>query len=289
MTDTSRKPAKYVGAPATKMDWRDLYSKSTVTETLNLIERASLTLMPQRIIVLYVPYRDADALISSLDFVCFLAPLAVSDNEWLDSGNPIAWRHDKPVVRKVVHRTLAQALKETNALKAEITDKRISPLTLPARNFCYPDRSSTIKHTYQEFMKHTLSIEEMRTTLTPSRFTRDQLPGKAFKGQQHTDVFFQDKRGLIFPPDIYHAPVRTNQVAQSPSTLSLTLQQKYRFGVLVRDGNLHYDVQYRSPRKLRQEAMYCAMAGNVLVTGSHANVGVNDIVWVPGGTKEEIK
>ena len=64
------------------------------------------------------------------------------------------------------------------------------------------------------------------------------------------------------------------------------MEQRYRFGVIVRDGNLHFDVQYARSRTLENESMYCATVGNVLVTGSHANVGVNDVIWTPDGKKE---
>ena len=49
---------------------------------------------------------------------------------------------------------------------------------------------------------------------------------------------------------------------------------------------MHYDVQYELPRRLHEEPMYCAVKGEVRVTGSHANVGVNDVIWVPDGKKE---
>lgn len=281
--DTSLRPARYVGAPASRNDWRILYNKDNIAETLHLIANEALSFTPHRIIVLYVPSRDSASLISALDFVCFLAPL-IPDNNDPSDGSAIGWRHRKSTTRDIVYRTLQQALKVTNALKAEITDRRISAFTLPSHNFYYPNSHSTISDSYHDFALHAISISDLKDTIIPSRFTRDQLPNKAFKSQQYTSAFFQDCRGRVFPPDLYHAKSRLNETLVSG--LSLVLRQRYRFGVTVRNGNLHYDVQYELPRKLQKEPMYCAVMGDVVVTGSHANIGVNDVVWVPGGRKE---
>ena len=283
--DKSQKRARYVGAPSTPNDWRHLYGRANIAELLTLIERESRLCPPHRIILLYVPSRDVGNLMSALEFVCFLAPLELRVSDRSDNRSRIEWRHKKSIAWHVVCQALHRALRATNALKSEITDRRISPFTLPARNFHYPDRGSTISDTYRSFAQHRLGIADIRAKLSPSRFTRDQLPGKAFRGQQHTDLFFQDSRGRVFPPDAYHGRVRVIDEEDFPSTLSLALRQRYRFGVTVRDGILHYDMQYEVPRQLKNEPMYCAKDGTVSVTGSHANVGVNDVVWVPRGWK----
>ena len=285
--DTSLRPARYIGAPASQNDWRSLYNKNNIAETLRLIADEALSFTPHRIIALYVPSHDSANLISALDFVCFPAPLIPDDSD-LSDGSAIGWRHRKPVVRDIVHGALQQALNATNALKAEITDKRISAFSLPSRNFYYPNNHSTISDSYRDFARHKISMSDLKDTIIPSRFTRDQLPHKAFKSQQHTGVFFQDCRGRVFPPDLYHAKSRLNEDDTLARGVSLVLRQRYRFGVTVRNGNLHYDVQYELPRKLQREPMYCAVMGDVIVTGSHANVGVNDVVWVPGGKKETL-
>ena len=286
MGDTSLKSARYVGIPSYASHWRPLYKKNNVTETLQLIERECRAFTGHRIIVLYVPSPDAGNLTSALDFVCFLAPLYPKDIDLSHDRNSIEWRSNKHIVKNTVCRALREAWKTTNALKSEITDKRISALTLPARNFYFPDSDSTIGETYSSFTQQTYIMPSLKDKLLPTRFTRDQLPKKAFKGKQHTDEFFQDRRGRVFPPDLFHGQSRGKDGETTPSRLSLVLRQKFRFGVTVRDGNLHYDVQYEFPRKLRNELMHCAATGDVKVTGSHANIGVNDVIWVPAGTKE---
>ena len=286
MGNTVQRSARYVGVPSSISHWRPLYKKSNLAETLKLIEHECRAFTTHRIIVLYVPSPDAGNLTSALDFVCFLAPLYPKDKDLSHDRNPIEWRNNKDIVKNTVWRALHEAWKTTNALKAEITDKRISALTLPARNFYFPDRDSTISDTYSSFMQQTYIIPNLKDRLLPTRFTRDQLPKKAFKGKQHTDEFFQDRRGRVFPPDLFHGQSRREDSETTPSRLSVVLRQKFRFGVTVRDGNLHYDVQYEYPRKLRNELMHCATTGDVWVTGSHANIGVNDVVWVPDGTKE---
>ena len=285
-TDPSQRSARYVGAPSSLNDWGDLYKKGSLAEAIQLIKREVQSSVPHRIFVLYVPSRNDQHLVSSLGVVCFLTPLEPEPEEILRYGNSIAWRHDKAVVQKTVHRALNQAWRTTNGLKAEITDKSISALSLPARNFYYPNRHSTIADAYEAFAHHTSDLFSLRDTLLPSRFNRDQLPNKAFKGQQHTDRFFQDCRGRVFPPDPYHGQSRNGSGEAVGNGLPLAMRQRYRFGVTVRDGNLHYDVQFEMPREFQREPMYCAVEGDVWVTGSHANVGVNDFVWVPNGKKE---
>ena len=308
--DNNRTSARYEGAPSPRRDWSGLYPKGTVRETLRLVgacvregERKGGSTRPKlptprRILMLYVPSRDAKGLLAELDFFCYSEPLIPDDKEQTyEEGSSISWRHNRWTLRNIVDRALGRALNATNALKAEITDKRISAFTLPARNYYYPDDNSTIDAAYRGFAQRNFSFTQLRDELLPSRFTRAQLPNGAFKGQQNSDEFFQDCRGRVFPPDLHHAPSRSigepeaNEGEEVPSDqLSealLVLRQRYRFGVTARNGDLHYDVQYELPRRLRRERMYCAhVRDEVLVTGSHANVGVNDVVWVPGGTKE---
>ena len=282
--DTSQKSAKYVGAPSTQNDWGSLYKQKTIAEAVRLINRESRSGVPNRIIVLYVPSHDDQDLISTLHLVCFFAPMEPQSEHLPSNGNTVSWRHNKALVKETVDRTLRQALRTTNNLKAEISDKRISPLTLPAHNFYYPNQHSTISDAYRAFAQGKLASPVLKGGLLPSRFTRTQLHGKAFKGSQYADEFFQDCRGRVFPPDIHHAQAREDQDTTSPMP-SAALRQRYRFGVTVRNGNLHYDVQYELPRTLRDEPMYCSVDGDVWVTGSHANVGINDFIWVPDGYK----
>ena len=286
--DTSQKPARYVGAPTTLNDWLDLYKKNNITETLSLIERECRDLTPHRIIVLYVPSRDAAKLTSALDPVCFREPLDPEASGLSYDTNGIGWRHDRPLVKNVVSQALLRANKTTNALKAEITDRRISAFTLPALNFYYPDQDSQIAETYSEFARQGFAVEPLKKQLLPERFTRDELPNQAFKSKQHSDEFFQDCRGRVFPPDPHHAPSSFDANESPPNGLSLALRQRYRFGVTVRDGNVHYDVQFKYQRRLNKELMHCAADGDVWVTSSHANVGVNDVIWVPSGTKQPV-
>ena len=284
--DTGLTAMRYVGAPAQVHDWRPLYRRKNLEELLKLIERAIIDKPPHRLIVLYVPSHDADDLISSLGYACFLAPLNPAGNNLSINSHSIEWRHQKTKVHSIIYRTLQDAIKATNILKAEITDRRTSVFSLPAFNFYYPDSHSTISHVYRDFVEQGFKMEDLKENLSTTRFTRDQLPARAFKGSQYSDQFFQDCQGRVFPIDLHHGPARHNGKEHPGNSLSLVLQQRYRFGVTVRDGNLHYDVQYEHPKTLQKERMNCAMDGEVLVTGSHANVGVNDVIWVPGGRKE---
>ena len=231
--DTRRPYARYLGIPSTPKDWDNLYNKKAVSAILQLIEGECRSLTPNRILVLYVPSRDAQELLSPLDLVCFLAPLTQEGEVLPSEGNTIAWRHRKPSVERIVYQALRRASKITDALKAEITDKKVSAYSLPANNFYYPDGQSIIKNTYLELIRRDPSFSSLSGELLPTRFTRDQLPAKAFKGKQHTDRFFQDCKGRVFPPDLYHAPNRENNESVEESGLSLMLRQRYGFGVTV--------------------------------------------------------
>ena len=301
--DRSKKQFEFAGVPSIKGDFKDLYVESTLTEfqkilTARITKNSSAPVpTPRRILMLYVPSKDIDVLIYKFGIACFMEPLAPTSS--LPSlSNNISWRHDENIARQVVSDALERAVDATNALKIEITDKSRSPFSLPARNFYYPDSETLIYESYLALVRQAISIEALSESLTARRFTRDHLPDRALKGSQYADRFYQDARGRIFPPDRYHPPVRyadssdTNIAGRLDiewrSNALTVLHQRYRFGVIVRDGNLHYDVQYEIPKKLYQEPMYCSTVGNVKVTGSHANVGVNDVIWVPDGEKEPV-
>ena len=222
---------------------------------------------------------------SALEFVCFLAPLQLRVSDRSGNRNRIEWRHNKSTAWHVICQALHRAVRATNALKAEITDRRISPFTLPARNFHYPDSGSTISDTYRSFAQHRLGIADIRAKLSPSKIYERPTSRQGIQRPTAHGPILPRQPGRVFPPDAYHGRARVIDEEDFPSTLSLALRQRYRFGVTVRDGILHYDMQYEVPRQLKNEPMYCAKDGKVSVTGSHANVGVNDVVWVPGGWK----
>ena len=297
--DTSRIPAQFTGVPSKLNDYAELYTSPVKRQIHDILaksvssDRADSVFTPRRILMLYVPSKDAQSLVYEFGLACFMQPL----RESYDGPSPrnlINWRHDKVAVRAIVYQGLQEAIDTTHALKTEISDKRMSPFSLPARNFYFPTADSVIEATYRAWMEGEMSFEELRGKLSPKRFTRAQLPARAFKGNQGSDYFFEDAKGRIFPLDNHgrnrypdealsetgHEPDVTNN-----SDVRRVLEQRYRFGVIVRDGNRHYDVQYAVPRRLQREPMHCADMGDVWVTGSHANVGVNDVIWTPDGSK----
>ena len=290
--DTSKRNFRFEGAPSTKDDSDELYGPATLA---NLQEIVSSTVSnqssvpvpnPRRILVLYVPSEDSERLFSALGFTCYMEPLVPSNP---DPGphTANAWRHDIALVLDSIYPALERATAATEKLKYEITDKGRSPLALPAQNFYFPDGNTAIRATYLRFAKQELSIEELNEALRTRKFTREQLPTKVLRGSGNTVRYFQDERGRVFPPDGHHAPSRYPEEGET-SEQTHTLRQRYRFGVVVRDGHIHYDVQYENPGQLHNELMHCAIKGEVLVTGSHANVGVNDVVWAPDGRVDPV-
>ena len=198
--DTSKRHCRFAGIPSAKSDWKDLYRESTLTEIQGTI-RASVTNSPlgavptpRRILVLYVPSKDFDLLISRFGITCYLKPLLAASTEPASAepvfSDDIAWRHDREVALEIVTQALQQATVATDALKREITDKGRSPLSLPARNFYFPDKESPIYETYLRFVRREVSIEGLSAALTTKRFSRNQLPARALKGNHHADRFF---------------------------------------------------------------------------------------------------
>ena len=302
--DTSKKDLSFGGTPSIENDWMDLYRQSTLTSIEEII-RASISRnsssskpTPRRILILYVPSKDDQVLIARFGIACYLEPL-VPPEAGASLRDRMDWRHEVTESLDIISDALRRASTETRLLQKMITDNNRSALALPPRNFYFPDRESLIYESYLSVAQGKMSIENLNDALTTKRFTKDHLPAKALKGDHHRDRFFQDLRGRVFPPDIFHAPTRSEELPESSgeanagsvdedvrSRFMRVLHQRYRFGVVVRNGNLHYDVQYEIPKQLYNEPMYCADAGNVLVTGSHANVGVNDVIWVPDGEKK---
>ena len=282
--DPSRTSAIFFSVASKDHDYSDLYRAGPITAIREILDASvrednvQWRFPPRRLIVLYAPSKDLELLVSDLGFICHLQRLAPKTVD-PKSYSEISWRHDENSVKEAVYNGLDKALDATDQLKREITDRRISPLALPARNFYFPDRDSTINNTYQEFIRGQITLTQMLQSIKPKKFMRGELSGKAFKGSKPGDMFYQDARKRVFPPD-GHA------LSRYPGTdAARVLEQRYRFGVVVGDGDRHYDVQFESPRELQQEPMYCADAGEVSVTGSHANVGVNDVIWTPDGTK----
>jgi hypothetical protein len=300
--DRSRTPSRYEGAPAATYDTKPLYSDNVIAIMVQQAaafaekgrDREPTT--PRRVMALYVPSFDKEQFLKPFGLFAYVSPMLPLETEWqAQHSNDLAWRHDKEVVRKVVKRSIDAAIRITNALKAEVTDRRLTPLCLPARNFYYPDTKFPIGEIYSALVREG-KISQSIAALKPGLFRKGQLHPKAFRSKRSSARYFQDHRHRVFPPDLYHAPARElsddlkgseasqNQVSKLPERIRV-LTQRYRFGVLARDGSLHFDVQFESPRQLHNEEMSCSVKGRVLVSGSHANVGLNDSIWVPDGTK----
>lgn len=301
--DTSKKHLTFGGAPSIKDDWKDLYSQSTLGNIQGIIgariakDSPTPVPTPRRILILYVPSRGIDLLIERFGIACYLEPLVPMDSNG-SFGDSITWRHDKSDSLGIVSDAIQRATIATNALKNEITDKARSALSLPPRNFYFPDRDSLIYDSYLSLVRQQISTQKLNDVLKVTKIDGDRLAAKALKSTGNNYRVFKDLRGRIFPPNIHHAPSRFADASgkesvgepekEDGSDILQVLHQRYRFGVVARNGNLHYDVQYESPRRLQKEPMYCVKDGNVLVTGSHANVGINDAIWVPDGNKESV-
>ena len=211
--DTSKKHLKFEGAPSIKDDWKDLYGQSTVGNIQELIG-ASVTKgssdpvpTPRRIFILYVPSKGIDILIERLGIACYLEPLGPSSSN-PSFSNGIAWRHERKDSLDIVSDAIQRATIATNALKVQITDKARSALSLPPRNFYFPDKESVIYETYLSIVRQETSTQELNDVLKAMKIDGDRLAAKALKSTGNNYKVFRDLRGRIFPPNIHHAPGR---------------------------------------------------------------------------------
>lgn len=296
--DTSKKHLSFDGSPSTKDDQQDLYGLTTLKNILDQIgskinrNAASSLPTPRRIMILYVPAGGTELLIENFGISCYLEPLGSLATD-SNLANPITWRHEKADSLSQVTEAIQRATIATDELKREITDKGRSALALPPQNFYFPDRESPIYETYLAIAGREEQYHNLTKSLKTVTVDRDKLAAKSLRSTRNNNRVFIDSRNRIFPAVIDHAPNRSLGSSDEDNTgvfeqlkkseVINLLHQRYRFGVVARDGNLHYDVQYENPRQLQREPMYCAKAGSILVTGSHANVGINDVIWAPDG------
>jgi hypothetical protein len=112
-----------------------------------------------------------------------------------------------------------------------------------------------------------------------ARYQRPALPDFYARTGGTNKRFATDYRGLVFacpPHGGFHGVVRAVEAGDDRTGLRL-LESLFRFGSRLPAGFQH-DVQWPSPRRLAQERFACSKRGQILVSGSHANVYPNDVV-----------
>ena len=138
--DTSRIPAQFAGVPSKVNDYAELYTSPVKRQIHDILAKSvsgdgdDSVFTPRRILMLYVPSKDAQSLVYEFGLACFMQPL----RESYVSQSPrdvIDWRHDKVAVRAIVYQGLQEAIDTTHVLKAEISDKRISLFRYPRKTF----------------------------------------------------------------------------------------------------------------------------------------------------------
>lgn len=91
--------------------------------------------------------------------------------------------------------------------------------------------------------------------------------------------FATDNRGRVFASPRhggFHGSVRAAEAGDSRAGLRV-LESLFRFGSRLPAGFQH-DVQWPYSRRLEKEPFACSERGQILVSGSHANVYPNDVV-----------
>lgn len=268
------KPARYISVPFPKDPGSGCYSEQSITTLLRASAHFTLRqrrhqgeLAPSRFYLIYVKAHDEENLLRMFDFFAF--PVGVEIEALNRSHEMKVFEQLEPIVRRLLHDHeeagfLAQAI-------CGQSDK--TPLLLPAKNFIV-DGEETAFGGYLMSLRRR-EREWSNVNVRSVRYTHDQLP-KAVKVKQ-TRPFFCDGRALVFVPDpCPHPPAREFDLDATTDELRALLNSLYRFGMPIKDG-YHFDVQAVG-RKLNAVPFVCIKQGQILVSGTHANVYPNDYV-----------
>lgn len=233
---------------------------------------------PRRIALFYVPATDDEHLISAFDF--FVFPLPLIGLEHFDP-NGHQKRHD-PVECEQAIRTAFWTYTEEliRLLQPRIEQQKSSePLLLPPRNFHLPERR--LHNAFCELTRRSRTWQNaMPDGIVPGTFTHEHLP--SFLKQQERQQIFRDGRDVLFPcarRSEYHAPPRDFPPDSDLPVLQDFLRSVYRFGIPLPDG-FHHDAQLEGGCRFENMTFDCTRQGQIVVSGSHANIYPNDFVRI---------
>ena len=236
-------------------------------------ERANRPAVPGRLILLYVPAPDEENLLTVFDFFCLPVPLK---GPRCDSHRPDGWRLDPEVAANVVRDAIREL--ETGDRPAPNLPRN-AVITLPPDNFRPERNAQTLAECLIEFRQGKLNMEEIEKAVEIKKFNNDELPN-VLKGKKKS-YFYVDYRGIVFPPADAetgdHGPARELSEDPNVNSIKIRMNQLYRRGTPLHPG-FHHDAQYPNGREMNEDQFCCREHGDVLVSGTHANIYPNDVI-----------
>jgi len=285
--NASLRKARYLAVGAAKGP-DGAYSETSISLLMSLAARElaeqynTTNDLPGRLILLYVPTVDSQALLDSLGSACFCVPVDLSPTA---DGNPSNQMRSNPgfALNRFERVVRMAAVDEKVAyVQAQVALKyRKSMLVLPAVNFIDPNTKSPIAAYFRDLQRGSGNWEAAEGYLSHTIFNSDDLP-KFLKGEQKVSAF-EDHRKIVFcpcRPQEMHGAVRVRQFSSevaSQDGYRTILNGLYRFGIPVPSG-FHYDCQRVGGAALGADFI-CSVNGSVnCKKARHANIYPDDYV-----------
>lgn len=233
---------------------------------------------PNRLLLLYARVPGFEELLRSFEFAPF--PIPVTPPKESSSWHP--WRKDTEYVWTQIREALAFANEPSGAammvrLRVERLDPA-DPLLLPPQNFHTPNKRP-LRELFAEVQRGGRAWNGLAVGSMPvAKYDFRSLPNFFRRTGGKEKRFATDRRGLVFASanKAQHGAVRAVPPVDAAEASRL-LRSLFRFGTPVPQGFQH-DVQWPGTRLLQHEPFQCAERGEVPVSGSHANVYLNDVV-----------
>jgi hypothetical protein len=261
-------------------DGRHLYTEKTVRALVNAVsgfavrhlKSEEIPLIPEHILLAYVPADDQERLLAEFEFYVFPVPLSLLA-EYDENGRQN--RHNRTLAEKYIVSSLETALREFTEIKSRlssVSDKE--PLFLPPQNFRVSG-TEPIAYVFRSMMRQRTSWADLIDSVQRVAVTSDDLCKHIRKGIKKTVL--SDARDLLFPHDpSEHGPERELPQDCSDNDRKHLMRTSFRFGVRLRNG-FHHDVQFAG-RNLNGQTFECTREGLLQLNCSHANIYPNDYV-----------
>jgi hypothetical protein len=231
---------------------------------------------PRRISLLYVPAEDDENLLSAFDF--FVFPIPMRDLSVFDGGGRQK-RHDWAACEKAIAAAFAGYQRDLLAVVQRRIESRHSsePLLLPPVNFHTP--GGRLERIFSELARGTRAWDSANPDgIVTELFDHEKLPH--FLREQERQEIYRDSRDVVFPcarANEMHGRTTELRNPPPPADLQYFLRSIYRFGAPLPEG-FHHDAQLQNGRHFDKMDFVCTREGQILVSGSHANVYPNDFV-----------
>ncbi len=254
--------------------YNENYSRQLITSMMAFTRvrrnAQSVAPTPGRICFLYVPTKDADALVEKLDFAVFPIKLAVLA-ERNEKGK--MWRHDP----KAVADSLRMAVKEYKAAHLHFNRidlrREADAIFLPPQNFELKG-GMVMRDLFSEMRRGQRRWDDRFPEAEVQQYKAGDFPTLAAPSK-----FRRDVRKIVFVephPTAYHGN-KWNDDHQAVQDDLLMLKSLYRFGGALPAGYQH-DAQREKGKLFKREPFNCSVNGEINVSDDHADIYPNDYI-----------